>query len=180
MRKIQPLLLLIAILTYACSTDTSESKLTAKKEKATSLYLRWVGDSKYDPNLDDSTFQLCHSEYQVKQYFNMGNGLQYQGGKQALESLIQKKYDPVSIDQSGWIRIRFIVNCEGQTGRFRLTAADQDYHPFQFDTRIIDQLERITRNLDGWLPQYEDGRSEDYYQYLTFKIKEGQLTEILP
>lgn len=49
-----------------------------------------------------------------------------------------------------------------------------------YDARITDQLMTLTRNLNGWLPQYDMGDSQDYYQYLIFKIEEGRLIELLP
>jgi len=72
-------------------------------------YLRWVGDSQFDPEMDGEEFQLCNSENLVKQYFYFGQGLKYQGEKIALKTHFKNTYVPVQIKQSGWIRIRFIM-----------------------------------------------------------------------
>ncbi len=110
----------------------------------------------------------------------MGKGMLYEGEKKALEDFFFAQYEAVPVDQSGWIRIRFIVNCKGETGRFRLLEADENYNPMTYDARITQQLMTFTRNVKGWMLQYDDGRAKDYYQYLIFKIKEGQLTDIMP
>lgn len=78
------------------------------------------------------------------------------------------------------IRIRFIVNCEGKTGRFRVIGMNKNYQEKTFDKAITDQLLEITQHLDGWqlLPNAEEPR--DYYQYLLFKMNKGTIVEILP
>ena len=173
-------LLLLALCCYCMAPEKPSFNNETKSKNATSRYLRWVGDATYDENLDDRTFQLCDNEYQVKQYFNMGNGLLYEGGKKSLKALVFAKYQTVAVAESGWIRIRFIVNCQGKTGRFRLIASDEDYQPMTYDARITNQLMTLTRNLNGWLSHYDKGDSQDYYQYLIFKIEEGRLIKLLP
>jgi len=180
--------MLVAFFT-SCSDNSSNensddnSKLVSQKEnKRTpdSKYLRWVGDSEYQTGIDDSTFKPCYGEYRVKQYFNYGNGLVYEGEKTALVNIFKEKFQSVDTAKSGFIRIRFIVNCEGKTGRFRLTSSDKNFQPAQFAACITDQLMTITKSLDGWLPLPDTTSPEDYYQYLVFKIEDGRLTEIMP
>ena len=57
---------------------------------------------------------------------------------------------------------------------------DNTYEQKEFDERITNQLLAITKELDGWkiLPNTQEAR--DYYQYLIFKIDEGNILEILP
>jgi len=153
----------------ACSLDHSDSK-----------YLRWVGDSVSNVAIDTLGFQICSSEYFVKQYFHFDKGLQYKGEKKKLVALFKDKYIPVDIDQSGWIRIRFIVNCKGETGRFRIIESDLNYQERNFDQRITNQLLNITQSLDGWEIQTKNNKPKDYYQYLIFKIINGDLIEIMP
>ncbi|WP_143473264.1 hypothetical protein [Flavilitoribacter nigricans] len=143
-------------------------------------YPRWVGDIAADETLDDPEFVLCLGEDQVKQYFNFGNGLQYTGEQHAILTAFREQYQPVPLAQSGMIRIRFIVNCRGDTGRFRIIASDNHYQPMAFDRRITDQLLEITRSLDGWKIQSDGEIAKDYYQYLLFKIENGALKEVLP
>jgi|UPI000591B847 hypothetical protein len=145
-----------------------------------SKYLRWVGDAEFDPEIDASDFQLCGSEKLVQQYFYFGQGLQYEGEKTALRKRFKEAYVPVETAQSGWIRIRFIVNCQGQAGRYRMIGSDLDYEEQTFDERITDQLLKITKSLDGWTVLSKGGKPRDYYQYLIFKINNGDLTDILP
>ena len=78
------------------------------------------------------------------------------------------------------IRIRFIVNCYGNTGRFRIIGSDENYNEMEFDSRITNQLLKITRALDEWGIKSDGHKSIDYYQFLIFRINNGQLIEIMP
>ncbi|MBK8053190.1 MAG: hypothetical protein IPK35_07965 [Saprospiraceae bacterium] len=145
-----------------------------------SRYLSMVGDIAHDSKLDDPSFTLCN-EKNTKQYHNLNEEMQYENEKYALDQTFtsQFKADP-KIKDSGMIRIRFIVNCKGETGRFRLISSGNDYKEKQFDKAITDQLMTITKSLKGWKILSDRRGPKDYYQYLIFKITDGQIKEILP
>lgn len=149
-----------------------------KAEKA--IYPRQVGDITYDVKLDNPNFNSCNGDDRILQYFNTGKGVEYRGGKKEIKDLFEKNYTHVKVDESGLIRIRFIVNCKGETGRFRVIQMNDNYEQFTFDDRITNQLLMITQGLDGWKEKENHGTKIDYYQYLTFKIEKGNLIEILP
>lgn len=162
-------ILLVVLILASCGLDREPSQ-----------YLRWVGDSEFDPKMDTSRFELCSYEYLVKQYFHFEQGLKYKGEKKELKAIFDKEYIPVESNQSGFIRIRFIVNCKGETGRFRLISSDLDYKEQVFDEKITSQLLSITQSLDGWEVQSMDDKPRDFYQYLIFEIRDGQLVNIMP
>ncbi|MBV6646388.1 MAG: hypothetical protein KI790_13115 [Cyclobacteriaceae bacterium] len=163
---------IIILFLVACSTEKSTS---SRQE-----YLRWVGDIEYTPEFDKPDFELCHGDSSVNQYFNFGQGLQYEGEKRAILEKFENEYRPVKSGESGLVRIRFIVNCKGETDRFRIIAMDNEYKEKEFDSRITNQLLHLTKQLNGWriLPNIQEAR--DYYQYLIFKIENGNIVEILP
>ena len=142
--------------------------------------MRWVGDIEHDSQVDTTAFKLCNGDKKVLQYFNFGVGLQYNGEKKAIKDQFFDNYKPVDTNQSGWIRIRFIVNCEGETGRFRVIGADMNYQQLDFDMRITNQLMAITKRLQDWRVLSLEQDPLDYYQYLIFKIDKGKIVEILP
>ena len=144
-------------------------------------YPERTGDIEFDEKIDRSDFKLCFPNH-IFQYFNISNGVEYSGEKIALEKEVKEKYVPVNLKgESGLIRIRFIVNCKGETDRFRLISMDTDYNPKTFDKSITEQLLEITKNLKGWKTKLDKEQSTiDYYQYLIFKLKDGHITQILP
>ena len=165
--------------TYIFTVMVALSSLAVTKSFAQE-YPRWVGDIAYNPTLDDSSFQLCWHDNFVFQYFNMEAGMQYQGEKAAILAHFQRNYKPVPSNQSGWIRLRFIVNCQGQSGRFRIQQADENYQPRDFDPVIVEQIIQLTQALNGWQVIKRKGMAVDYYQYLIFKINQGEIERILP
>ncbi len=145
-----------------------------------SKYLRMVGDILHDATLDEANFQLCN-EKNAKQYHNLNEEMQYEGEKYKLVNTFKTQFSANdSITDSGMIRIRFLVNCKGETGRFRVMGAGYDYQEKQFNPYITDQLLTIAKNLKGWKMLSDKTGPKDYYQYLIFKMNGGKITEILP
>lgn len=155
---------------------------SCQSEKALSKYPANIGDIEFDAKTDNPNFELCLPQLMF-QYFSYGNELEnFKGEKSALDKIFFDQYKNQNIkNQSGLIRIRFVVNCKGETDRFRLLEMDQDYNPFKFDKKITEQLLSITKKIEGWNPKTIKGQTVfDYYQYLIFKIEDGNLIEILP
>lgn len=169
-------LISILFLFSILSSCKSEKKVEEKQD-----YLRWVGDIEQNEQIDELNFKVCNGDDKILQYFNLGKGPAYNGEKSTILKTFNSKYK-ASIDnnQNGLIRIRFVVNCDGKAGRFRVLQSDYNYQEIEFDKRIISQLMDITKGIENWEIQYRKEMPIDYYMYLIFKITDGQLTEILP
>jgi len=164
------LIFILLITLYACGQT--------QKNKAD--YPLQVGDIYFDSKIDDPNFKLC-DEDRVFQYYNFGKGLLYNGEKLKLnEHFIDGLKITEQKDESGFLTIRFIVNCEGKTGRYRVQGMNNDYKEKIFNKDLTNQLLSLTKQLDGWLVGEDEGKIFDYYQYLTFKIENGKLIEIMP
>ena len=148
------------------------------------VYSEHVGDIEYDSKIDTSNFELCNvTKYRGNsfQYYSFSKGLQYSGEKIEIVNFFEDNYlMPEMTGESGYVTIRFIVNCHGQTGRFRVQEMNLNLTSRRFDERIVNKLYDLTILLDGWEIQKLEGTPVDYYQYLLFKIENGQLIEILP
>jgi len=167
---------LIAIYFLILSSCQSEKKIEGKQE-----YLRWVGDIEQNDQIDKLEFKVCNGEDKIFQYFNLGEGPVYSGEKSSILNVFKSRYKPlIDKEQNGLIRIRFVVNCEGKAGRFRVLQSDYNYQEIQFDEKIITQLADITKGIKKWKVLYRSQVPVDYYMYLIFKVTNGQLTEILP
>lgn len=142
-----------------------------------------VGDIPFDPEIDRLDFELCNEERILHTYsrYSSNENPRYKGEKIAFKRTILSKFSHRSDqNQTGYITIRFIVNCKGELGRFRIEEMDMNYNNKNFDTNLVSKLMKITKELDGWNPVIIKDRVFDNYQYLTFKIINGQLNEILP
>ncbi len=142
-------------------------------------YEKNIGDISFDPRTDKKSFHLCYPNT-VQQYFAFTSDKGFIDYKPRVDSLFFTTYRSVPVNESGLIRIRFIVNCKGETDRFRMLSMNIQYEPVRFDKRITDQLLSITKNTRCWQIQMVNEKPIDYYQYLIFKINKGQLIEILP
>ena len=161
-----PLLLvtLLFIMIAACRHDYSN-------------YDRQVGIIAHDPALDTTDFELCY-EVTARPYYQVTDYNAYQGEKPALRAAFDTlQWSPTAAPIDGYITIRFMVNCHGQSGRFRVEQLDTQYRDKAFDPTIVQALLHTTRRLDGWLRE-PSGR--DQGRYLTFKIEQNELVDILP
>ena len=156
---------------YSCSNvDKNEHKYE---------YLRHVGDIPFDSKLDNPEFEPCHEDLSFVHY-NFNNPDLYEGEKPAIIKAFKTINLVESPKNTGYITIRFMVNCKGQTGRFRVEQLDMNYKPKKFDNEIMDSILSTTKSLDGWLPATYDNKEFDYYKYLTFKIVDNKIIDILP
>lgn len=146
-------------------------------QSTTPTYLRSIGDILPDPGLDEASFTLCNDSTAV-QYFAFGEKT-FEGEKILIKRAFAEAYQSEqAAKESGLIRVRFVVNCKGETGRYRVIGMDEKYQEKKFDNSITDQILAITKDLKGWKGFPHINR--DYYQYLIFKIRAGELIEIMP
>jgi len=127
-----------------------------------------------------SDFFVCNEPF-IWQYFNIGT--QYSGGQRAINHYILSHYNApdTTVGQSGYISVRFVVNCAGKTGRFTMEQFSLDYQPKRFNPLISHQLFALTRNLQEWLPgKTDDGIIRDSYRHITYRLESGKITEIVP
>ena len=143
-----------------------------------------VGDIAYNSVTDRASFQRC-GDYDAPQYYQVQTS--YAGGMTALRQRLLEK--PVPFSQatgSGYLTIRFLVNCHGQTDRFRVFQVNSTYQPTQFSAVLVAELLRRTRALAGWQPGHYSGQGAlhgqllDSYYHLVFKISHGRIVDILP
>ena len=154
-----------------------------------------VGDILFDPKTDDPTFELIAENNILTT--NTLCGFLIKGERYMVLKYFDEHFKPDVIKGvTGYITIRFIVNHKGQTDRFRMYEMDNNYKPFTFPKNITDSLLELTRKLDGWITtlNYKSNRynyietevngekkyAYDYYQYILFKIKDGQIETVLP
>lgn len=152
---------------------------SCQSEKNVTVYPNQVGDIVFDKNVDDSDFNKCFFEPISFQYYNF-NGFPYKGEKFEVEKKLEELNLKSDKHSNGYVTIRFVVNCEGKTGMFRVQQMDENYKEKVFDKKIINQLLDFTKNLKDWIPQEYLGIKTNYYQYLTFKIQDGKISEVLP
>jgi hypothetical protein len=168
---VRPLLLVPALVVCSCSTHLAQEKTTAQPF--------FVYHIEADPSQDDPSFSVCDEKLLIPYYG--GKKTSYPGDKAYLIKHFSAYKEPLkSKGQSGFVTIRFIVNCKGKAGRFRMQQMDQAYQSFTFNKNITDQLLELTRQLNSWIPSEYDHRVVDTYYYLCFQIRDGKIISITP
>ena len=90
------------------------------------------------------------------------------------------KYKNKGYTDSGYLNFRFIVNCKGEVGVYVIHKNDLDLIPKKFDEDLVGQLFKITSSLKKWQPNFMRGSERDFYMYLSYRIEDGEITEIIP
>lgn len=130
----------------------------------------------------NSDFSLCDKQEKVVDYYNgQLDRAGYRGGKRALREAIDRALDPGKIQgASGLLTFRFVINCQGEAGWFITEQADFEYQQKTFPAKTVQHLYGIIAELDQWRPCKIRGKTYDSYYYLTFKIEDGVIIELLP
>ncbi|HBV15665.1 hypothetical protein [Chryseobacterium carnipullorum] len=155
--------------------------MSCQTEKNISQYPAIVGDIEFDEKLDDPAFKKCTPEKLISlQYYQGSKEFDYKGEKIAILEKLEKEKISSESKTNGYITVRFLVNCEGKTGWFRVQQMDADLKETILDKELGERLLRFTKSLDGWIPKEIKGFKIGYYQYLTYKIENGKVSEVLP
>ncbi len=136
-----------------------------------------------DPNqtMDNNpSFKICGKETIIKDYYNCDLRGELIGGKGSWKRILEKHLNPDLLrKESGYLTYRFVINCEGETGRFRTEQADLNFNKKTFNPTTIDHLYQIVKMQKDWQPCKSD-KVYDAYAYITFKLEDGKIIELLP
>ena len=138
-----------------------------------------VGEITFDPNIDNPDFYLCRP-HRILPYYQVRTA--YEGGNRAIKDFMLAHYiwKDSFAEENGFITIKFVVNCQGETDRFRILQIDRNYQDKEFPKALTEQLLNLTKELDRWVPGEKNDQKYDTYYYLNFKIVNGKIAEILP
>lgn len=137
-----------------------------------------IGWIPFDKSIDNSNFKVC-DELNIEEYYQVnpafGEGLlsirKYIAAHQGeLEALCEK---------DGYVIVRFVINCQGQTDRYRtkfmsLNYTDENTVNAELQKKII----QLLREMGNWTPGKYDGKTYDCYQHLKFLFKNSQLVDV--
>ena len=141
-------------------------------------YQHIVGYIEPETALFGRDFEVC-DENRIAQYYNPERA-SYSEGKNGLRKYILSNYKNKGYVDSGYLNIRFVINCRGEAGRYVIHENNLDLEPTEFDNDIVDQIFNLTRQLKKWNPVHHRGRKWDSYMYISYRIENGEIVEILP
>lgn len=137
-------------------------------------YSKQVGEIPFDDQKDDFAFKLSDS---LILFFEPV----IDGEKPTIIKHFKEHYSEKGFEEeNGYLTIRFFVNKNGKTGKFRSEEMDFNYKKIQMNDRLCTQILKLTRELKGWQALQINSVMLGYYTYLNFKIVRGEIKEITP
>jgi hypothetical protein len=83
---------------------------------------------------------------------------------------------------SGYITLRFVIGCEGKIlPGVQAIQTDEQYQKYQFDKGLVKELFAFVKTLDQWkVASFQNGQKFSYVAFLSFKIDNGKVINIIP
>ena len=123
----------------------------------------------------DGDFKVCN-ENKIPNYYVLNTD--YEGGKKAIKNKLLGNLQNLKFENSGLITFRFIVNCEGDIGRFRTESTNLKLQKIEIDSEKLKNIENALVNLKKWNPAKNNFDSFDSYYVLNFKIRNNRIVDI--
>lgn len=127
-------------------------------------------------------FVLCGHPDDIADYYNSENAQTgYSLQKKVLVSSIRAEFDEQYLfSESGYLTFRFVVNCNGESAWYTTEESDLNFQHKTFNSQTVDYLYSIISKYNRWKPVMLKEEARDAYFYITFKLNNGKLDDILP
>jgi hypothetical protein len=129
--------------------------------------------------IDSLEFEkLCKPEYRPE-YWHL-SAKNTKSSAQILKEWKSVFVKPDGFNQSGFLTIRFIVNCHLTLCCFHVYEMDENYQNIKFNDNVKAQLMSFVKKLNGWKSVEYKGAPTNYRYYLNFVIKNGEFKSVSP
>lgn len=87
-----------------------------------------------------------------------------------------------SYEGNGYITFQFTIDCEGKKmNKTRALQTDEKYIAYHFDKGFVEELYAFLNTMDQWkIFKNKTGQTFPYKAFITFKIKNGKVVNIIP
>ena len=140
-------------------------------------YLNDIGGILYDHQTDNREFQLCDST----KVTTSRSALTLNGSSNNVSTACLDVFEFVESFESfsGFITIRFMVNCHNEADRFRISTMDWDFSLKECPAELKNHLLEIVKSLKGWEHSSRVNPNLDVAKFINFKIINGRLENVL-
>ncbi len=159
---------------FMCSKNKNEKNHSEFKNP---IVNHDVSYTPFNENLDNPDFRVCDST----DIRSGRNRLKYIGGIEKLEKDICNSYKVKTAYKSfsGFIVIRFIVNCKNRRGRYRVQSLDYNFSPKNASSDIADYVMKLIKGLNQWEKSTSSDPETEYSKFINIRIENGQIKHIL-
>jgi hypothetical protein len=166
---------------FTITTELIEQMPLTEFERRSNHGIQRVGYIDPKRILDKEAFSPCGAIDTIRDYYNSDPDGRYIKNKNGLLKDIKTQLDSSLLkNESGFLTFRFVVNCNGEAGWFVSECVDLDYQSKEFDDELRNHLFNILYLLDSWRPVKLREAKQDAYFYITFRMIDGKITDILP
>ena len=136
-----------------------------------------VGYIKPDTARDNPNFSVCDENY-IQEYYQVNP--QYKEGVISIRNYFKPKLETLNelAESDGIIVVRFVINCQGLTGRFRSKYFDENYIKKDQNTALQNALFDSISAMGYWLPGKFNDQFYDAYQHIKFRIKDKKIIDV--
>jgi len=167
--------LVICVALFAFSYYNYFGKFPEDRNK----YSDYIGHIDQETALLNDVFTLCGEGAIYKTHHGAPKDA-YNGGKNTFKKRVLESYKTNGATESGYVNFRFLINCEGNPGWFEVLEIDMNYEKTNHNPEMVSQLLSITSDPTNW-SIYKVGEDPvNYYHYVSYRIENGKITEILP
>jgi hypothetical protein len=177
--KIIGAILIIAVLAISGFLGYSYYKHGEAYDTENKPYKNYIGYIDQQKALLNTQYELCDNGRLYNTYSSAGLKA-YKGSKKRFRDRVLGSFNDNTYTDSGYLNFRFLVNCEGNAGWFEIIQMNLDLEETTLDSIMVDSLFNITSDADNWevVEYYEAPRN--YYMYVSYRIENGKITEIIP
>lgn len=115
----------------------------------------------------------------IPRFYHIDRQPTYRGGpravRQALDSLVSS---PPPSAHKGILRFRFVVNQQGQKGRFSLQGCTYEGQPLHFEEGVMATYFQALLQLKDWVPAKGPAGPYDAWRILSLHLDQGAITEL--
>ena len=142
-------------------------------------YKNYIGYIDQDKALLNKSYELC-GDGDIYHTYSSASLKAYAGTKKQFRASLAQAYSGSSFTDSGYLNFRFLVNCDGNPGWFETIQMNLDLEEHPLNPQIVDSLFTFTAAAKNWNPlEFRNGPS-NYYMYVSYRIENGKVVEIIP
>ncbi len=180
-KNINKIILFIILILISVATKHFLFSNSNKELELENKYPKPIGTINTKTSLLNSDHKLCGEESPKIIMLYSGAGMMgYKTNKKKFRNQILSNYKNKYTDY-GYLNYRFIVNCEGKAGWFEVIEMDLNLEKTNLNHDMVNQLLNLTSKQEWrYFRSGEEMQPINYYMYVSYRIENGEITEIIP
>lgn len=83
---------------------------------------------------------------------------------------------------NGYVTFKFFIDCEGTMSSVKVMQTDDNYKAIHFEKSFVNDLYNYLKTMNKWKTnlKVEDLKNINYIAFISFKIKNGEVINIIP